>query len=412
LKKIEGNDVMYGIEGKHIVLGVCGGIAAYKCPELVRLIHKEKASVRVIMTRNAKKFIGPITFEALTRQMVCSDLFTQADNAAIGHIQWAKEADAVIVAPATANILGKMAHGIADDALSTFLLAVTAPLLICPSMNTHMYESQAVQRNLKILEGDGRYILEPGQGELACGTVGPGRLPEPALIVDRLISRLTEKDFIGIRILVTAGPTCEAIDPVRYISNPSTGKMGYALATAAERRGAKVTLISGPTHLPDPLNVEVVHVQNAEEMAAAVFAHLDRTQVVIKAAAVSDYRSGSMATHKIKKKEETMILELVRNPDILKEIGQRKKDRVVVGFAAETQDLNKNAAFKLKEKNLDMIVGNLIGTDDSGFKADTNQVTLFHKDGRVEPLSVMNKLTVAHCILDRIRTIGKEYSLK
>jgi len=399
---------MRGIEGKNIVLGVCGGIAAYKCAELVRLIDKEEAVVRVIMTNNAKKFIGSITFEALTHQMVCSDLFTGTDNAVIRHIQWARKADAVIIAPATANILGKMANGIADDALSTFLLAVTAPLLICPSMNTYMYESQAVQRNLKRLESDGHYILEPGQGKLACGTIGPGRLPEPELIVDRLISHLTIKDFMGVRILVTAGPTCEAIDPVRHISNPSTGKMGYALAIAAERRGADVTLISGPTHLSDPLNVEVVHVQNTAEMADAVFARLDQTQVVVKAAAVSDYRPGSMATHKIKKKEETMILELVRNLDILKEIGWRKKDQIVVGFAAETQDLNKNAALKLKEKRLDMIVGNLIGTDDSGFKADTNQVTLFHKDGRVEPLPMMNKLTVAHCILDRIQAIGKE----
>jgi phosphopantothenoylcysteine decarboxylase/phosphopantothenate--cysteine ligase len=408
LKKIEGNDVMPGIEGKHIVLGVCGGIAAYKCPELVRLIHKEKASVRVIMTRNARKFIGPITFEALTHQKVCSDLFTETDDAAIGHIKWAKEADAVIVAPATANILGKMAHGIADDALSTFLLAVTAPLLICPSMNTHMYENQAVQRNLKRLEDDDHYIIEPGQGELACGTIGPGRLPDPALIVDRLISHLTEKDFMGVRILVTAGPTCEAIDPVRHISNPSTGKMGYALAIAAERRGAHVTLISGPTHLSKPSNVNVVRVQTADEMAAAVFARLDKTRVVIKAAAVSDYRPGSMVTHKIKKKKDPMLLELVPNLDILKEIGRRKKNQIVVGFAAETRDLDKNAVTKLKEKRLDMIVGNLVGTNDSGFKVDTNQVTFFHKDGRVDPLPMMNKLTVAHCILDRIQAIGKE----
>jgi phosphopantothenoylcysteine decarboxylase/phosphopantothenate--cysteine ligase len=399
---------MSKIEGKYIVLGVCGGIAAYKCAELVRLLDKEEAMVKVVMTKNAENFIGPITFEALTHQTVCADLFARTDDAAISHIQWAQEADAVIIAPATANIIGKMANGIADDALSTFLLAVTAPVLICPSMNTHMYESRVVQRNLEILKTDGHYILEPGQGELACGTVGPGRLPEPALIVDRLISHLTVKDLMGVQILITAGPTQEAIDPVRYISNPSTGKMGYALAIAAERRGADVTLISGPTHLSDPTNVEVVRIQNADEMAAAVFDRLDQVQVVIKAAAVSDYRPESMATHKIKKTKESMTLELVRNPDILKEIGRRKKDQIVVGFAAETQDLDKNAATKLKEKNLDIIVGNIIGADDSGFKADTNRVTLFYKDGRVEPLPVMNKLTVAHRIFDCVQKIRKE----
>ena len=399
---------MSGIEGKHIVLGVCGGIAAYKCAELVRLLDKEKTSVTVVMTQNAEKFVGPITFEALTHQTVCSDLFSRTDEAAINHIKWAQAADAVIIAPATANIIGKMANGIADDALSTFLLAVTAPILICPSMNSHMYANQAVQRNLELLKKDGHYILEPGQGELACGTVGPGRLPEPSEIVDRLINYLTAKDLAGVRMLVTAGPTQEAIDPVRYISNPSTGKMGFALAIAAERRGAKVTLISGPTHLSDPLNVDVIRIQNAHEMADAVFTRLDQTQVVIKAAAVGDYRPAQAAVQKIKKSTGPMMLELVRNPDILKEIGSRKKDQIVVGFAAETQDLSKNAAVKLKEKQLDMIVGNLIGGEDSGFKADTNRVTLFYKDGRTEPLPVMDKLAVANGILDRILVILKE----
>ena len=399
---------MSGIEGKNVVLGVCGGIAAYKCAELVRLLNKEKALVKVVMTPNAEKFVGPITFEALTQQTACSDLFVRTNDATISHIQWSQAADAVIIAPATANIIGKMANGIADDALSTFLLAVTAPILICPSMNTHMYANPTVQRNLKRLENDGHYILEPGQGELACGTVGPGRLPEPSEIVDRLISRLTPKDLEGVRILVTAGPTREAIDPVRYISNPSTGKMGFAFAKAAERRGAKVTLISGPTHLPDPLNVDVVHVQNANEMAKAVFARLDQTQVVIKTAAVCDYRPALTATQKIKKSDDPMMLKLVRNSDILKEIGSRKKDQIVVGFAAETQDLSKNATIKLKEKRLDMIVGNLIGPEDSGFKADTNRVTLYYKDGRSESLPVMNKLAVADGILDRILALGKE----
>lgn len=399
---------MTSIEGKYIVLGVCGGIAAYKSAEIVRLLSKQEALVRVVMTKNAEKFIGPLTFEALTHQAVCSDLFANSDDASISHIEWAQEADAVIIAPATANIIGKMAAGIADDALSTFLLAVTAPIMVCPAMNTHMYESRAVQRNLKILADDGHIILEPGQGELACGTVGPGRLPEPAQIVDRLVSHLSVKDFLGVHVLVTAGPTQEAIDPVRFISNPSTGKMGYALARAAEQRGARVTLVSGPTHLPDPMNVEVVHVQNTQEMAEAVFHRLDRSQVIIKAAAVSDYRPGEQAIHKIKKTDGPMVLELIRNMDILKEIGRRKKDQILVGFAAETQHLENNAAKKLKEKNLDIIVGNLIGPEDSGFKADTNRVTLFYRDGTAEPLPVMNKLSVANGILDRIQAIRKD----
>lgn len=401
---------MTGIEGKNIVVGVSGGIAAYKSAQLVRLLTKEEALVRVIMTANAEKFVGPVTFEALTHQAVCSDLFANSDDAAIGHIEWAQEADAVIIAPATANIIGKMAAGIADDALSTFLLAVTAPVMICPAMNTHMYASRAVQRNLKILAEDGHLVLEPGQGDLACGTVGPGRLPEPDQIVDRLISHLTPKDLSGVRILVTAGPTQEAIDPVRYLTNPSTGKMGYALARAAEQRGAHVTLVCGPTHLPDPLNVEVVHIQDTQEMAEAVFSRLEQSQVIIKAAAVADYRPSDRAIHKIKKTDGPMVLELVRNPDILQEIGRRKKQQILVGFAAETQHLEENAATKLKKKNLDMIVGNLIGPDDSGFQADTNRVTLFHRNGQAEALPVMNKLAVANAILDRVQTLRKDPS--
>ncbi|MGD9209577.1 MAG: bifunctional phosphopantothenoylcysteine decarboxylase/phosphopantothenate--cysteine ligase CoaBC [Desulfobacteraceae bacterium] len=402
---------MSGIEGKYIVLGVCGGIAAYKAAELVRLLTKQEALVKVVMTKNAEKFVGPATFEALTHQTVCSDLFDRTDEAAISHIEWAQQADAVVIAPATANIIGKMAGGIADDALSTFLLAVTAPVIVCPAMNTHMYESRAVQRNLKILKDDGYLILDPGQGELACGTVGPGRLPDPEQIFDRLVSALTIKDFKGMHVLVTAGPTQEAIDPVRFISNPSTGKMGYALAKAAEHRGAHVTLVSGPTDLLPPLNVEVIQIQNTKEMAHAVMQRFDQVQVVIKAAAVSDYRPSLVVKHKIKKTDDPIHLEMIRNPDILKEIGRRKSKQILVGFAAETQQLEENAATKLKSKNLDMIVGNLIGPMDSGFKADTNRVALFHKDGTKEALPVMDKFAVANGILDRILAISKKRTL-
>jgi phosphopantothenoylcysteine decarboxylase/phosphopantothenate--cysteine ligase len=391
--------------GRSIVLGVCGGIAAYKSVEVLRQLIKGQARVRVIMTRHAESFVGPLTFQALSKQAVCSDLFSARNEAAISHIQWAQEAEGVVIAPATANMIGKLANGLADDALSTFMLAVTCPVMICPSMNTDMYQSRAVQRNLDILRSDGCLILEPGQGELACGTTGPGRLPEPEHIVDRLISYLTPKDLKSVRILVSAGPTREAIDPVRFISNPSTGKMGYALARAAEQRGAQVTLISGPTQLAAPLNVRLIRVDSAGEMAEAVFQHVGDSQVVIKAAAVSDYRPASCAPHKIKKDRAQMILELEKTQDILKEIGSRQNRPVLVGFAAETQDLARHATTKLSEKNLDLIVGNLIGPMDSGFQADTNRVTLFHRDGRVESLEKMNKNDVADVILDRVKRL-------
>ncbi|MCP4344733.1 MAG: bifunctional phosphopantothenoylcysteine decarboxylase/phosphopantothenate--cysteine ligase CoaBC [Desulfobacterales bacterium] len=392
-----------GINNKNIVLCVCGGIAAYKSAEFLRLLIKQDANVRVIMTQNATEFVGPLTFEALSGQPVCTSLFEKSsDDASIKHIDWAGEADAVVIAPATANIIGKCAHGIADDALSTFLLAVKCPVLICPSMNTHMYENKAVQRNLNQLRADGFIIAEPESGELACGTTGAGRLPEPADILDRLFSCLTVKDMKNKQVLVTAGPTREPIDPVRFISNPSSGKMGYAIARAAEQRGAKVVLVTGPTNLPDPANITTVRVKTAREMAEAVFERLEQSDIVIKTAAVADYRPKSPADQKIKKGEEEKILELEKNQDILKELGTRKKDQILVGFAAETQDLEKNAGLKLAKKNLDIIAGNLVGGSNSGFEADTNQVTLFFRDGRKEPLSVMGKDEVAHIILDRV----------
>jgi phosphopantothenoylcysteine decarboxylase/phosphopantothenate--cysteine ligase len=387
---------------KNIVLGVCGGIAAYKSVELLRLIQKAGANIKVIMTRNAQAFVGPLTFRALSGQPVCADLFEENDDASIRHIDWAEEADAVVIAPATANIIAKMANGLADDALSTFILAVTSPILICPSMNTHMYENRAVQRNLDILEADGYKIIEPGTGELACGTSGAGRLPQPEFIFDRLVSTLLPNDFNGKKILISAGPTQEFIDPVRYISNPSSGKMGYAIARAAEHRGAEVTLVSGPSNLADPLNVKVIRVITASEMAEAVFDKIDDSDIIIKTAAVSDYRPKEVAEHKIKKNKDEIVISLEKNTDILKEIGKRKGSRILVGFAAETQDLNENAQKKLDAKNLDIIVGNIVGDPSSGFGTDTNKVTFFHKDGKREPLPEMEKDEVAHALLDRI----------
>jgi phosphopantothenoylcysteine decarboxylase/phosphopantothenate--cysteine ligase len=396
---------------KNLVLGVSGGIAAYKSVELLRLLKKQGARVRVVMTANAAWFVGPGTFQALSENPVHLDLFGRGDSdAAIRHIDWAQQADAVIVAPATANIIGKLAHGIADDALSTFMLAVTAPRLVCPSMNTHMFQSAAVQRNLEILRGDGFGVLDPASGQLACGTTGPGRLPEPETILDRFIRYLTPQDLAGLHVLVTAGPTWEAIDPVRFISNPSSGKMGFAVARAAEHRGARVTLISGPTALADPLNVALQPVRSAREMAERVMALMAEADVIVKTAAVSDYRPVETAPQKIKKQKETMSLTLTRNPDILKALGERKGERILVGFAAETERLEANAAQKLREKNLDIIAGNLIGVPHSGFQTDTNQVTLFFRDGAKEALPAMTKEAVAHTLLDRVAALVRDRS--
>jgi phosphopantothenoylcysteine decarboxylase/phosphopantothenate--cysteine ligase len=391
------------LHDKNIVLGVCGGIAAYKSVELLRRLVKLGARVRVVMTRSAARFVGPMTFAVLSENKVCLDLFDEKNDAAIRHIAWAEAAQAVVIAPATANMVAKLAHGIADDALSTFMLAVTCPVMICPSMNSNMFEHPAHRRNLRQLEADGNLVLAPGEGELACGTTGPGRLPEPEEIVDRLISFLSPDDLAGKRFLITAGPTREAIDPVRFISNPSSGKMGYAIARAAERRGARVTLVTGPVSLAPPLNVEVVPVVTADDMAEAVFSRLEQAHVIVKVAAVSDYRPVHTETHKIKKSRDEIELVLERTTDILKTVGRRKRDdQIVVGFAAETRDMASYALKKLDEKRLDLIAANLIGPPDSGFAADTNRMTLFFADGRKTVLDVMDKDTVAHLILDQV----------
>jgi len=390
------------IEKKNIILGVSGGIAAYKSVELLRLLVKQGANVRVMMTKNAQWFVGPLTFEALSGQPVCTDLFERNDDASIRHIQWAEAADAVVIAPATANIIGKLSCGIADDALSTFMLAVTCPVIVCPSMNTHMFESRALQRNLETLRADGHFIIDPESGTLACGTTGPGRLPEPEDIVDRIANYLSTKDLKDKKILVTSGPTRESVDPVRFISNPSSGKMGFAVARAAEYRGGEVTLITGPTHLPDPNNVKVIRIQTAREMAQAVFENMEDSDIIIKTAAVSDYRPKDPSTQKIKKEKGELVLYLERTQDILKEIGRRKMNQILVGFAAETENLEQHAETKRVEKNLDIIVGNIVGEPSSGFGADTNKVTLFYKDGTKEPLPMMEKDAVAHILLDRI----------
>ncbi len=396
------------IGGKNIVLGVCGGIAAYKSIELLRLLVKAGASVQVVMTRCAGHFVTPLTFEVLSGQKVCSNLFDPHESAAVQHIQWARDAHAVVVAPATANMIGKLAHGLADDALSTFMLAVTKPTMICPSMNSDMYASEPVQDNLARLKKYGFFILDPEAGELACGTTGPGRLPEPAYIADRIAALLTPKDFSDLRVLVTAGPTRETIDPVRFISNPSSGKMGYAIARAAEMRGARVTLISGPTGIAAPHHVNMVRVTSADEMATAVTREFENSDIVIKSAAVADYKPADSAAHKIKKTDAPECLTLVRTTDILKSLKSLKKSQVMVGFAAETRNLESFAREKLNAKGLDMIVANLIGAAGSGFESDTNQVNLFFRDGSRESLGMMPKAELAHVILDRVAGLMAE----
>ena len=390
------------LQNKNIILGVCGGIAAYKSVEILRRLTQAGASVRVIMTRSAQWFVGALTFEALSGQPVFKDMFAEDPEASIRHIDWAQSTEGVIIAPATANTIGKLAHGIADDPLSTFMLAVTAPVLICPSMNSHMYASKAVQRNLDTLRSDGYFVLDPGSGELACGTTGPGRLPEPDVVIDRFLSCFAPSDLAGKKVVVTAGPTVEPIDPVRFISNPSSGKMGYAVARAAAQRGADVVLVTGPTHLPDPANVTMIRIRTTDEMAEAVFQEFENADVIIKAAAVSDYSPQESADHKIKKGKTEWVLTLKQNPDILRALGRRKTHQVLVGFAAETRDLEQNATQKLVEKNLDLIVGNLVGASHSGFGSDTNTVTFFFTDGTKEELPLMDKQAVAHILLDRI----------
>lgn len=390
------------LDNRLIVLGVSGGIAAYKSVELLRQLQKEGADVRVIMTANAAEFVGPLTFEALSGHAVYMDVVEKNVSGEIRHISWADSADAVVIAPATANIIGKIANGIADDALSTFIMAVRSPVLVCPAMNSNMYESMAVQRNIDTLEADGFHVLEPDSGELACGATGPGRLPDPPYIVDRLKKIISPSDLKGKKILVSAGPTIEPIDPVRYISNHSSGKMGYSIARAAEYRGADVIMVTGKTNLPVPSNVKAVNVLTAAQMYEAMMANMNDADIIIKVAAVADYRVRDVAEHKIKKTSDDMVIHLDKNPDILRAIGERKKKQFLVGFAAETRDLRENALAKLKSKNLDMIVGNVVSEEGSGFGSDTNRVTLFHADGSIEQMPVMEKDKVADALLDRI----------
>ena len=395
------------LQGKNIVLGVSGGIAAYKAAALCSALVKAGASVDVIMTENAAKFVGPMTFSTLTGHSVSVDTFARVEKYDVSHIALAQKADLFAVAPATANIIAKMAHGIADDMLSTTLLASRAPKLVAAAMNTGMLDNPATQANIATLRGWGVEFIDGSDGRLACGDVGRGRMAEPEEIVDRMERMLTPKDLEGKRVLVTAGPTREALDPVRFLSNHSTGKMGYALARAARNRGAQVILVSGPVGLQAPADVVLVPVVSAQEMFEAVRRELSGADIIIKAAAVADYAPKAEEPEKMKKTDQDLTLELTRTRDILSWIGHhRRPGQVVVGFAMETRDLLENAAQKLAAKNADLMVANSLRQEGAGFGVDTNIVTLLTRDG-AEELPLMSKFEVANRILDRVLALAE-----
>jgi len=395
------------LEGKTIVLGVTGSIAAFKAVEILRHLTKAGAEVVTIMTRMASQFVGPLTFQTLSRQpvMLDDDSLRFADPR-MQHIWMAERGDLVLVAPVTADIIGKYAHGIADNLLSTFLLTTVAPVILAPAMETNMYMNPMVQSNLARLKAMGVEIIEAEHGVLASGKIGQGRMAEPDQVVARVMARLhapmMPQDLVKRTILVTAGPTQEPIDTVRFISNPSSGKMGYAIAEAARERGAEVILISGPTNLTPPLGVRLHHVRTAREMRQAVLSAYDVADAVIKAAAVSDYRPKQFIPYKVKKTEDVQTIEFVRNPDILAELGRHKGKRVLVGFAAETEDLSNNAQKKVQAKHLDMIVANDVSDPQIGFRSDENKVLILHDDGRIEDLPLMSKRELSHAILNRV----------
>jgi phosphopantothenoylcysteine decarboxylase / phosphopantothenate---cysteine ligase len=397
------------LKGKEIVLGVTGGIAAYKAAEFVRLLVKEEANVHVVMTRNAQEFVTPLTFQTLSCNPVITEAFSLFEDREIGHVALADRAHLIIILPATANIIGKVANGIADDFLSTMVMATKAPVLFAPSMNVNMWENRAVRKNVQTLLERGYDFVEPGVGELACHWHGKGRLAELDEVLEKTKDFFTQKDLKGERILVTGGPTQEPLDPVRFITNRSSGKMGYALAKGARRRGAEVILIMGPTLLPIPRSdIEVIPVRTAEEMRKAVFDRLEGCTVVIKTAAVSDYRPKAVGDQKLKKSESSCSLELERTLDILAELGKQKGNRVLVGFAAETENLFANAQKKLVEKNLDLIVMNDVTKPGAGFGVDTNQVKILYASGEIRDLPLTSKEEVAMSILDDVVRLLEE----
>ncbi len=390
-----------------ILLGVTGGIAAYKACEVLRLFDKAGHRVRVVMTRTATEFVGPLTFETLSKAPVLTDAQPLGENGSILHIDYADQADVFVVAPCTANVIAKLAQGIADDALSTTALAFTGPVLIAPAMNVNMWNSESVRKNLDVLRKRGIHVVEPSSGDLACGWVGEGRLAEPPEIVEAVLRVLDiHKDLARLRIVISAGPTQEKIDPVRYISNRSSGKMGYAVAEAARSRGASVTLVSGPVSLEAPEGVRLIRVESASEMKAAMDEAAAAADVVIMAAAVADYRAAAPVDRKIKKDSEEVQIALIRNDDILAGLGKTKRaGQVLVGFAAETNDVIAYASEKLKRKNADLFVANDVSRADIGFSADENEIHLLYADGRAVKVDKAPKKRIANAILDAVKDL-------
>lgn len=390
-----------------ILLGVTGGIAAYKACEVLRLFDKAGHRVRVVMTRTATEFVGPLTFETLSKAPVLTDAQPLGENGSILHIDYADQADVFVVAPCTANVIAKLAQGIADDALSTTALAFTGPVLIAPAMNVNMWNSESVRANLDVLRKRGIHVIEPSSGDLACGWVGEGRLAEPPEIVEAVLRVLDlHKDLARLRVVISAGPTQEKIDPVRYISNRSSGKMGYAVAEAARTRGASVTLVSGPVSLEAPEGVRLIRVESASEMKAAMDQAAAEADVVIMAAAVADYRAAAPVDRKIKKDSEEVQIALIRNDDILAGLGKTKRaGQVLVGFAAETNDVVAYASEKLKRKNADLFVANDVSRADIGFSADENEIHLLYADGRAVKVDKAPKKRIANSILDAIKEL-------
>jgi phosphopantothenoylcysteine decarboxylase / phosphopantothenate---cysteine ligase len=399
------------LRNKEIILGITGGIAAYKTADLVRALTKKGANVHVVMTKNAMEFVTPLTFQTISGNPVVHEMFELFSGSKIGHIALSDIADQMVIVPATANIIGKVANGIADDFLTTMVMAITVPVFFVPSMNTKMWESKMVQANIEKLKDAGYEFMEPASGDLACGTSGKGRLPPLEDILERMEDIFTEKDLTNETILVTAGPTTEFIDPVRCITNRSSGKMGYAIAKMARRRGAEVMLITGKTTLPPPrVDIDIIEVTTACEMRDAVMNNFKPCTIIIKAAAVADFRCKAENCHKIKKKGDHnfMVLELEKNPDILAELGRIKENRILVGFAAETENLTEHASEKLKRKNLDMIVANNVAKEGIGFGSDNNEVTIMDALGSVKQVPFLSKDEIANIILDSVKKIVKK----
>lgn len=395
------------LKDKTVVIGVCGGIAVYKACDLVSKLKKTGVNVHVIMTKSATEFVAPLTFQTLSQNYVVEDMFESPKTWDVEHISLAKKADVFVLAPATANVIGKVANGIADDMLTTTIMATKAKVLVAPAMNTNMYENPVVQRNIQTLKDLDYKFVEPESGRLACGDIGSGKLASVDAIFNSIIELLEiKKDLEGTSMIITAGPTVESIDPVRYITNRSTGKMGYSIAKKAIERGADVTLVSGPTNIVPPQNLKkFIQIESAEDMYNAVLENMDENQVIIKSAAVADYRPKEYSDNKIKKSDDDLSIRLDRTKDIALELGKIKNNKILVGFAAETNDLLENAKNKIQKKNLDFIVANDLTQDGAGFGVDTNIVKIIDREGVIQEHPKMKKEEVADVILDKIKTL-------